>query len=110
MSASNTGRFGTPPRERLMASRRPVTQPHDSLQRMNSRPFDFSDATALVIGGASGLGRAIAEGLASHGAHVAIAARQLDKARAVAGEIATQTGGTVRACSADLTSEASVAA
>src|SRR5262249_28436599 len=77
---------------------------------MNNRPFDFSGATALVIGGASGLGRAIAEGLASHGADVAIAARQLDKAGAVAGEIAAQTGGTVRACSADLTSEASVAA
>jgi NAD(P)-dependent dehydrogenase (short-subunit alcohol dehydrogenase family) len=77
---------------------------------MNNRPFDFSGATALVIGGASGLGRAIAESLASHGAHVAIAARQLDKARRVAGEIATQTGGAVSACSADLTSEASVAA
>lgn len=77
---------------------------------MNDRPFDFSGASALVIGGASGLGRAIAEGLASHGARVAIAARQLDKARAVADQIAQQTAGAVDACSTDLTSEASVLA
>jgi NAD(P)-dependent dehydrogenase (short-subunit alcohol dehydrogenase family) len=77
---------------------------------MSNRPFDFSGATVLVIGGASGLGRAIAEGLATHGARVAIAARQLDKARAVADQIARQTGGVVDACSADLTSEASMVA
>lgn len=77
---------------------------------MNNRPFDFAGATALVIGGASGLGRAMAEGLASHGARVAIAARQLDKARAAADHIAEQTGGALDACSADLTSEASVVA
>jgi NAD(P)-dependent dehydrogenase (short-subunit alcohol dehydrogenase family) len=77
---------------------------------MNNRPFDFSGATALVIGGASGLGRAIAEGLAAHGAHVAVAARQLAKAQAVADEIAQQTGGTVDACSADLANEPSVTA
>src|SRR5262249_31490541 len=56
------------------------------------------------------LGRAMAEGLASHGARVAIAARHLDKARAAAGQIAEQTGGTVDACSADLTIEDSVVA
>lgn len=77
---------------------------------MNNRPFDFSSATALVIGGASGLGRAMAEGLASHGARVAIAARQLDKACTIADQIAQQTGGAVDACSADLTNESSVAA
>jgi NAD(P)-dependent dehydrogenase (short-subunit alcohol dehydrogenase family) len=77
---------------------------------MNSRPFDFSGATALVIGGASGLGRAIAEGLAAHGARVVVAARQLAKARAVSEEIARETGGVVDACSADLTNEPSVRA
>jgi NAD(P)-dependent dehydrogenase (short-subunit alcohol dehydrogenase family) len=77
---------------------------------MNSRPFDFSAATALVIGGASGLGRAIAEGLAGHGARVAIAARQVEKARVAADQIAQQTGVAVDACSADLASEPSVVA
>jgi NAD(P)-dependent dehydrogenase (short-subunit alcohol dehydrogenase family) len=77
---------------------------------MNSRPFDFSGANALVIGGASGLGRAIAEGLAAHGARVAVSARHLEKARAASEEIARQTGGTAEACSTDLASEASVTA
>jgi NAD(P)-dependent dehydrogenase (short-subunit alcohol dehydrogenase family) len=77
---------------------------------MNKRPFDFSDATALVIGGASGLGRAIAEGLAAHGARVAVAARQLEKARSVADQIAEQTCRAVDACTVDLASEASVTA
>ena len=72
---------------------------------MTSREFDFSDATALVIGGASGLGRAIAEALASYGAHVAIAARQHEKARRVADDIARETGRTVEACVCDLASE-----
>jgi NAD(P)-dependent dehydrogenase (short-subunit alcohol dehydrogenase family) len=75
---------------------------------MNNRPFDFSGSNALVIGGASGLGRAIAVGFAAHGARVAVAARQLEKARAAANQIATETGGDVEACSADLANEESV--
>src|SRR5437762_9123382 len=75
---------------------------------MNSRPFDFSSATALVVGGASGLGRAIAEGLAAHGARVAVVARNLSKARGVADEIAERTGKAVESCAADLTDEGSV--
>ena len=47
------------------------------------RPFDFAGATALVVGGASGLGRAMAEALAQHGASVCIAARTEEKARAL---------------------------
>jgi NAD(P)-dependent dehydrogenase (short-subunit alcohol dehydrogenase family) len=71
-------------------------------------PFDFTGASALVVGGASGLGRAMADGLAAHGAKLAIAARTDEKARRAAGEIAERTG---RACiplTADLASEASV--
>jgi NAD(P)-dependent dehydrogenase (short-subunit alcohol dehydrogenase family) len=41
--------------------------------------FDLSGKAALVTGGASGIGYAIAEGLASAGAAVAIAARSADK-------------------------------
>ena len=75
---------------------------------MSDRLFDFSGANALVIGGASGLGRAIAEALVTHGARVAIAARRLEKARGVADEINRQTGVAVDACSVDLASEPSV--
>jgi NAD(P)-dependent dehydrogenase (short-subunit alcohol dehydrogenase family) len=77
---------------------------------MTSRPFDFSGATALVVGGASGLGRAMAEALATHGARVAISARELAKSRAIAAEINAQTGAAIEACAADLTDERSVTA
>jgi NAD(P)-dependent dehydrogenase (short-subunit alcohol dehydrogenase family) len=77
---------------------------------MNARPFDFSGATALVVGGASGLGRAMAEGLAAHGARVCIVARAHAKARAAADEIGALTGSELDACDADLASEASVVA
>ena len=72
------------------------------------RPFDFSEATALVVGGASGLGRAMAEGLAQHGARVCVSARTDDKARRAADEIAQATGARCVTCAADVASEASV--
>ena len=74
------------------------------------RPFDFNGATALVVGGASGLGRAMAETLARHGASVCIAARNEEKARAIAGEIASRAGAQCASCAADLAVETSVRA
>jgi NAD(P)-dependent dehydrogenase (short-subunit alcohol dehydrogenase family) len=71
-------------------------------------PFDFSGASALVVGGASGLGRAMADGLAAHGARLAIAARTGEKARRAAGELAERTGTTCFPLTADLASEESV--
>ena len=50
---------------------------------MCSELFDLSGRTALITGGGRGIGLAIAEGLAEHGADVALLARtaeQLDKA------------------------------
>src|ERR1700742_5138733 len=44
--------------------------------------FDLSGKTALVTGAASGLGRAIAIGLAAHGADVVTADLNLDGAQA----------------------------
>ena len=46
--------------------------------------FDLSGKTAIVIGGSRGIGLAIAEGLASCGAHCVIAARDLSRAEAAA--------------------------
>src|SRR5262245_55379547 len=57
---------------------------------MPRNPFDLSGRVALVTGGAQGLGRAIAEGLASQGAAVAVADRNLAGAEATAASLRSQ--------------------
>src|SRR5262245_9008890 len=73
-----------------------------------TKPFDFRGATAVVVGGASGLGAAMAEGLASHGASVCVVARSLEKAQKVADAIAANTMSTCHALAVDLAAEASI--
>ena len=51
------------------------------------KQFDLRGKVALVTGGTKGLGRAMAEGLASAGADVAIVSRHGDEAAAVAQQI-----------------------
>ena len=58
--------------------------------------------TALVTGGGTGLGRAIAEGLSSAGASVVIAARNRDRLDVAAAEIGAQTGNPVEADVVDI--------
>jgi NAD(P)-dependent dehydrogenase (short-subunit alcohol dehydrogenase family) len=77
---------------------------------MNAKPFDFTGATAVVVGGAAGLGVAMADGLARHGASVCIVARTHDKARKAAEVIEAASGSRCHACAADLASEDSVGA
>lgn len=70
--------------------------------------FDFRDATALVAGGASGLGLAMAEGLLAHGARVGIVSRSESKVQARAGELAERFAGRCFGMSADIADECSL--
>jgi len=49
--------------------------------------FSLSGKTALVAGASRGIGLAIAQALAAHGAHTVLAARSMDKLEAVAKEL-----------------------
>ena len=49
--------------------------------------LDMTDKVVLITGGSRGLGRAMAQGFAEHGAHVAIVSRKLDACESAAREI-----------------------
>jgi len=69
--------------------------------------LDLSGRAAVVIGGTSGLGRAIALGLADAGADVAATGRRAELVESVADEIELKGRRTVR-CAADVLSRASL--
>jgi len=69
--------------------------------------FDLSGKVAIVTGGSGGIGRAVAIGLARHGADVVVVARTLSKLEPVANEIRSL-GKKATAISADVTDEQSV--
>ncbi len=54
--------------------------------------FDLTGRVAVLTGGSRGIGRAVAEGLASAGADLVIASRKLDACERAAAEIAETTG------------------
>ncbi len=76
---------------------------------MDSARRRYEGKTALVTGGAQGIGRAIALRLATEGASVVVADVNLDGASGVAEEIAAA-GGTAHAVLVDVTSVASIEA
>ena len=57
-----------------------------------SEPFSVAGKVVVITGAGQGLGRAFAKAFASAGAHVVIAERNVDKARAVEREIAAGNG------------------
>ncbi|UCD51694.1 MAG: glucose 1-dehydrogenase [Phycisphaerales bacterium] len=61
---------------------------------MESKLFDLAGRTALITGAGRGIGRALALGLAQHGADVVLVARSEDQLRAAAAQIETETGRT----------------
>ena len=54
---------------------------------MGYAPLDLTDRVAVVIGGTSGIGRALAHGLADAGAHVVPTSRRAESVEAAAREI-----------------------
>ncbi|MCR4443347.1 MAG: glucose 1-dehydrogenase [Peptococcaceae bacterium] len=72
--------------------------------------FDLSGKKAVVIGGGGGIGRAIAAGLAGHGAEVGIASRNLANLEEAAAEIKAETGKDIKIFQVDSADEASVKA
>jgi gluconate 5-dehydrogenase len=70
--------------------------------------FELNGKTAVVIGGAGGLGEAIALGLSSYGATLVVASRNMDTLKKVAAHIKEETGGEVVPMQVDATDEDSV--
>lgn len=66
---------------------------------MGFAPLDLSGRVAVVIGGTSGIGRAIAHGLAEAGADVVATSRRADQVEATAKEIEQRGRRTLRASS-----------
>jgi gluconate 5-dehydrogenase len=72
--------------------------------------FDLTGRNAVVVGGAGGIGQAVAQGLAEAGARVAIASRSEESLKRAAAEIKEATGKAVTYYTVDATDEDSVAA
>jgi short-subunit dehydrogenase len=71
---------------------------------VRDRPLPVKGKTALVTGASSGIGRAIAEGLADLGANVVLAARRRDRLETIADGIRAR-GVTARIVPVDLTED-----
>lgn len=65
--------------------------------------FDLAGRTALVTGGSRGIGRAISERLAQHGANVVICGRKAEAAEEVANAINAREGGRALAVAGNIT-------
>ncbi len=70
--------------------------------------FRLNNQIAVVVGGAGGIGEAIAMGLGQHGAKVVVASRSIESLQKVADRIKEQTGTETEAITVDVTDEASM--
>jgi len=74
-----------------------------------SKLFDLTGKVAIVVGATGGIGRALALGLADHGADVVVASRRLQELEKVADEVRAL-GRRSLSISVDVTQEPSVTA
>ncbi|MBP2652808.1 MAG: gno 1 [Firmicutes bacterium] len=70
--------------------------------------FSLKGKNAVVIGGAGGIGQAIAKGLAFYGANVAIASRKMEGLTKAAKEIGNEVGKEIKVFQVDSSDEASI--
>ncbi len=77
---------------------------------MSLKLFDLTGKNAVVVGGAGGLGQAIAQGLAEAGAKVAIASRNVESLQRAVKEIKDASGSDVTYYTVDAAVEESIAA
>jgi NAD(P)-dependent dehydrogenase (short-subunit alcohol dehydrogenase family) len=84
-----------------------IEQWYDLYHFMSYSPLDLTGRTAVVIGGTSGIGRAIAHGLAEAGADVVPTARRIEQVNATADEIEERGRHTLR-LSSDVSARASL--
>lgn len=70
--------------------------------------FDLKGRNALITGGSKGLGLAMAAGLASAGANIALVSRKIEEGDAAAASIAKTYGVEARAYAADVANESQV--
>ena len=65
--------------------------------------LELTDKVAVITGGSAGIGRAVAEGLAAEGVHVALCARDAEATDAVAQHLREQFGVEALSVQADVT-------
>ena len=70
--------------------------------------FELNGKTAVVTGAGQGLGKAFARALAEAGAEVFVMARNIERLKKTAEELAAATGSRVYAQALDITSEESI--
>jgi NAD(P)-dependent dehydrogenase (short-subunit alcohol dehydrogenase family) len=76
---------------------------------MTYAPLDLAGRTAVVVGGTTGIGRALSLGMAQAGADVVASARRPEEVNATAGEI-EQLGRKTLRCTSDVTQRATLQA